>query len=126
MNTKEPFYWANTDTRDFMSRGYLTEGESVESRCHDISQKMVDAYGVGVGERFYNYLASGYYSLSSPVWSNFGRDRGLPISCNNSNIEDSVESILYKTAEIGMMTKHGAGTSAYLGQLRPRGTPILS
>ena len=75
-------------------------------------------------DAFYEYMSRGYYSLASPVWSNFGLDRGLPISCFGSHIEDNMESILYTQAEVGEMTKMGGGTSGYLGELRPRGAPI--
>ena len=64
--------------------------------------------------------------MSSPVWANFGRERGLPISCNGIYIEDRMDSILEKQAEVGMQTKHGAGTSAYFGSLRGRGEEISS
>lgn len=122
------FDWVTEETRTFMARGYLLPGETVEQRCRDIA----DALGAYMGskeiaDRFYDYLSRGYYSLASPVWSNFARARGLPISCNNSYVGDSIEQILGKAAgEIGMMTKHGAGTSAYLGDIRPRGSEINS
>ena len=69
-------------------------------------------------------MKQGFYSLASPVWSNFGRSRGLPISCNGVYIEDKMHSILEKQAEVGMQTKHGSGTSGYFGSLRGRGVPI--
>jgi ribonucleoside-diphosphate reductase alpha chain len=71
-------------------------------------------------------MSKGWYSLSSPIWANFGIQRGLPISCFGSYISDKLECILEKTAEAGMMTKMGGGTSAYFGALRPRGTEISS
>jgi len=52
-------------------------------------------------------MSRGFYSLASPVWSNFGLDRGLPISCFGSHMEDNMESILYTHAEVGEMTKLG-------------------
>ncbi|UVD36500.1 ribonucleotide reductase, alpha subunit [Rhodobacter phage RcXuper] len=119
------FEWVTEETRTFMARGYLLEGETVEQRCRDIA----DAAGrilanPAIGDKIYDYLSRGFYSLASPVWSNFGRERGLPISCNGSYIPDSVEGIFEKVAEIAVMTKHGAGTSATLTDIRPRGTPV--
>src|SRR5690606_30060956 len=76
--------------------------------------------------KFKEYFQKGWYSFSTPVWTNFGTDRGLPISCFGSNIADEMESILGTQAEIGMMTKHGGGTSAYFGNLRHRGAPITN
>jgi ribonucleoside-diphosphate reductase alpha chain len=58
------------------------------------------------------------------VWSNFGNDRGLPISCNGVYVGDTVASILKKSCEVGMQTKHGAGTSGYFGDIRKRGSTI--
>jgi ribonucleoside-diphosphate reductase alpha chain len=69
-------------------------------------------------------MAKGFYSLATPVWTNFGNSRGLPVSCFGSYISDTMESILTKTAEVGIMSKLGGGTSGHFGDLRPRGTPI--
>src|SRR5690625_4891962 len=78
----------------------------------------------GSADNFYDYMSKGYYSLSSPVWSNFGNDRGLPISCYGSNIEDYMGDILYTQSEVGMMSNFGGGTSGYFGNLRERGAEI--
>lgn len=127
-------YWITEDTRIFMSKDYLREGESVEERINSITdtfhgwiyQLSKDTeLAYNYSNKFKTYLEAGYYSLASPIWANFGR-AGLPISCNNVYIGDTMESILSKQAEVGMQTKHGAGTSGYFGHIRPRGTPIAS
>lgn len=119
------FWWVTEETRTFMSRGYLLEGETVEQRVRDIADAAGRILGKPeIGEKIYEYIARGFYSLASPIWSNFGRARGLPISCNGSFIPDSVEGIFEKVSEIAVMTKHGAGTSATLSDIRPRGTPV--
>ena len=69
-------------------------------------------------------MGKGWYSLSSPVWANFGKKRGLPVSCFGSNISDNIESILYTQAEVGEMSKMGGGTSGYFGNIRGRGAEI--
>ena len=69
-------------------------------------------------------MSLGFFSLSSPVWANYGRDRGLPVSCNGVFVPDTMEGILTKQSEVGMQTKHGAGTSGYFGELRGRGKSI--
>ena len=69
-------------------------------------------------------MARGFYSLSTPVWINFGKQKGLPISCYGSNVDDSLDSILNGGREIGLMSKYGGGTSVYLGNIRPRGAVI--
>lgn len=117
--------WLNEDSRTFLERGYLQPGQTAEQRIREIAETAEAILDIaGFAKKFEDYMHAGYISLSSPVWSNFGTDRGLPISCNNSFFEDTTESILLKTAEIGMQTKFGAGTSAFLGALRPRGAPI--
>ena len=121
----EDFFWLNDDSRTFLSRGYIDGDKTAERRISDIAEAAADILNkYEFADKFYNYMARGYYSLSSPVWSNFGTSKGLPISCNGVYVEDRMESILGKTAEIGMQTKMGAGTSAYLGSLRSRGSEI--
>lgn len=120
----QPIEWLNDDSRKFLSRGYLKPGVTAEDRIDQICQTAENILKIeGFGEKFKTYLSKGWYSLSSPIWSNFGVD-GLPISCNGQYVEDSMDDILSCNAETGMMTKYGAGTSAYFGGLRGRGAPI--
>jgi len=119
------YVWLNDDARVFLSRGYLKEGVSAEQRIQDIAEKAEKYLKIdGFAEKFQDYMSRGWYSLATPVWCNFGEDKGLPISCNGQFIDDSMEDILLCNAETGMMTKYGAGTSAYFGALRPRGSSI--
>jgi len=120
-------YWLNKDSRKFLQRGYLLEGETPEQRIHDIA-KTAEKILIksGFAKKFEDYMHRGFYSLASPIWSNFGRKRGLPISCFGSFVPDTMEGILEKISEVGMMTKVGGGTSATFGALRSRGTPISS
>ncbi|QUO48147.1 ribonucleoside-diphosphate reductase subunit alpha [Halorubrum ruber] len=121
----EPFYWLNEDSREFLREGYLLEGVEAEERVRQIAERAEEILDEeGFADRFYEYMSRGFYSLASPIWSNFGLDRGLPISCFGSHMEDSIESILHTQAEVGEMTKQGGGTSGYFGELRPRGSPI--
>lgn len=122
------YKWLNKDSRKFLERGYLEEGETPEQRIKDIAdraQTLLDDMP-GFSDKFVDYMAKGFYSLSSPIWSNFGRKRGLPISCFGSYIPDDMEQILYKIGEVGTMSKVGGGTSAYFGDVRGRGAPISS
>jgi len=117
--------WLNDDSRTFLKRGYLREGVTPEERIEKIGQTAEKYLKLdGFAEKFIDYLSRGWYSLASPVWSNFGEPTGLPISCNGSFVPDSIDGILSTVAEVGMMTKHGAGTSAYFGDIRPRGSAI--
>jgi ribonucleoside-diphosphate reductase alpha chain len=117
------YYWANEESRTFLSRGYITE--SVEQRIKNISNRAEEILKIeGFSDKFEDYMSRGFYSLSTPVWINFGKEKGLPISCYGSNIDDSLDSILNASREIGMMSKYGGGTSAYLGNIRSRGSII--
>lgn len=124
---KEPFYWLNEDSVEFLRNGYLLEGVEPEERVREIAERAEEILGEeGFADKFYDYMSKGYYSLASPIWSNFGLDRGLPISCFGSYMEDDMDSILFTQSEVGKMTKLGGGTSGYFGELRPRGSPITN
>ena len=117
------YYWLNEDSRKFLSRGYIDE--EPEQRIRDIANIAEKYLGMpGFAAKFESYMARGFYSLSTPVWINFGKRKGLPISCYGSNVDDTLDSILNAGREVGMMSKYGGGTSAYLGNIRPRGSEI--
>lgn len=119
------YYWLNDKSRTFLERGYLKNGQTAEERIHDIALAAEKILKIkGFAKKFEDYMARGWYSLASPVWANFGAERGLPISCNGSFISDDMGEILHKAGEIGMMSKYGAGTSGYFGALRPRGAAV--
>jgi ribonucleoside-diphosphate reductase alpha chain len=124
-DTSQKYYWLNTHSRQFLERGYLPEGVTPEKRIRQIAEAAEAILKIkGFADKFESYMSLGFYSLATPVWTNFGNNRGLPVSCFNSHIGDRMESILYKSAEVGMMSKHGGGTSGYFGDLRQRGAPI--
>lgn len=123
--TYEPFYWLTEDSQTFLSRGYLQDGQSAQDRIRDIANHAEGILGIeGFADKFYTYMSKGYYSLATPVWTNFGTSRGFPISCFGSTPVDNMASILYTASEVGMMSKYGGGTSGYFGHLRPRGAEI--
>jgi ribonucleoside-diphosphate reductase alpha chain len=121
------YYWLNQKSREFLSRGYVREDQTAEERILEIAKTAEKYLNIeGYATKFEEYMSRGWFSLSSPVWANYGLDRGLPCSCNGSYISDTMDSILSKVAETGFMTKYGAGTSAYFGDLRARGAKISS
>src|SRR5210317_625319 len=125
MNKVKEFDWINEESITFLRRGYLSEGETPKARIRAIADHAEKLLGInGFGDKFYDYMSKGWYSLSSPVWANFGKKRGLPVSCFGSNIGDNIESILYTQAEVGEMSKMGGGTSGYFGNIRERGAEI--
>ncbi len=130
LQERPDWHWLNEVALTTLSRGYLRlddknadiklaaikRAEEIVSVAEKIINRKLDTVRLG--------LRRGWVSPSSPVWSNFGLSRGLPISCNGSYMADKMEDILLANAEIGMMTKLGAGTSCYMGRLRPHGTKI--
>lgn len=118
-------YWLNENSRKFLAKGYLMEGVTAEERIREIAN-IAEKYlnKPGFADKFYDYMSRGFYSLASPVWSNYGLERGLPISCFSSYIADDMSRILYTHAEVGMMTKYGGGTAGHFAGLRPRGAVI--
>lgn len=113
-----------------LSRGYLDDGITVDklkdaaiTRVNELIDRAEAILGIKLPTLRLG-VKRGWVSPASPVWSNFGKARGLPISCNGSYMDDTIGSILMKTAEIGQMTKFGAGTSAYMGALRQANSGI--
>ncbi len=124
-NADKPFAWLNENSRKFLGAGYLTDGVSAEERIREIAERAEQILGIdGYADKFYDYMGRGFYSLASPVWSNFGKERGLPISCFGSHVDDDMGNILYTQSEVGMMSKLGGGTSGYFGKIRHRGAPV--
>jgi len=120
-------YWLNKDSRKFLERGYLLKGETPEDRIDQIARHAEGILKIeGFADKFTDYMHSGFFSLSSPIWSNIGRKRGLPICCFGSYVCDTLKCIFEKLAEVGTMTAHGGGTSAYFGGIRSRGSSISS
>ena len=119
------FEWLTDHSRNFLSAGYISPGTRAETRIKEIADRAEELLGIkGYSEKFYHYMSEGFFSLASPVWSNFGKKRGLPISCFGSNVSDDMGNILFSQSEVGMMSKLGGGTSGYFGHIRHRGAAV--
>ena len=119
------YRWLTKESQTFLERDYLLPNQTLDERVDIICNEAERRLGIkDFGKRFKENLQKGWYSLSTPVWTNYATNRGLPISCFGSYVGDNMESILTTIAEVGMMTKMGGGTSAYFGALRPRGSEI--
>lgn len=125
-NSREKYYWANEKSLKMLRNGYIPKEYTIQQRVNEIAHEFERIVQIrGIGAKFEEYVARGWYSLSSPIWANYGSGRGLSISCNGSYIKDSIRGIFSETnPEIAMMSKLGAGTSAYFGSIRPKGSPI--
>jgi len=75
-------------------------------------------------ERFFQMLWDGWLSPSTPVLSNMGTNKGMPISCSGTYVGDEISEFFGVRHETAMLTKNGFGTAAYLGDIRPRGSKI--
>lgn len=75
-------------------------------------------------EVFFDLMWKGWLSPATPILSNTGTDRGLPVSCAGSYMGDSIYDIYEGKKEVAMLTKAGFGTASYLGDIRPRGSSI--
>lgn len=123
----QPWYWLNDNSKAFLERGYLLPGQTAEERTRFIgehAEKILER--PGFADKFEEYMSKGWISLATPVWVNFGLERGLPISCFGSYLPDDMAGILHTQAEVGMMSKYGGGTSGFFGHLRERGADITN
>lgn len=75
-------------------------------------------------DKFFGMLWKGWLSPSTPVLANMGTNRGLPVSCSGTVVEDSVDGFYTNLHEVAMLTKYGFGTASDLSNIRPRGSPI--
>lgn len=107
---------------------YDTNGRSVRGQFERIA-KAASAHLKGTKfeaeaeGKFFDLMWNNWLSLSTPIMSNMGTDRALPVSCSGGVVDDSINGFYRNRFETAILTKHGFGTSAYLGAIRPRGTP---
>jgi ribonucleoside-diphosphate reductase alpha chain len=118
--------WFTTPSWQLFKAKYLYEATGIrdtfERIAKTLAKHMPDS---DVWEsKFFNILWSGHLAGSTPVVSNTGTKRGLPVSCSGQYVGDSIDSFYSNTHETAMLTKHGFGTSAYLGDIRSRGESI--
>ena len=125
MEEKTNIWWFNEESEQMLNRGYLLKGETLEGAIDRITEAAAKRlYKPELKEAFKEMIVKGWISFSSPVWANMGTQRGLPISCFNVHVPDSIEGITHKMGEVIMQTKIGGGTSGYFGELRHRGTAV--
>lgn len=122
---KERLWWLNEESQQILNRGYLLKGETTETAIERIANAAANRlHKPEMATAFIEMIERGWMSLSSPIWANMGTERGLPISCFNVYVPDTIEGITHKLGEVIMQTKIGGGTSGYFGELRGRGTAV--
>lgn len=118
--------WGDTDVyKKTISGGYLFDGETPKEAYHRVAKTIARRlYKPEMAETFFEYIWKGWLCLASPVLSNVGTDRGLPISCFGIDVADSIQDIGQKNLEMMLLAKHGGGVGIGINQIRPAGTKI--
>lgn len=119
------YRWLNADSYSFLRDGYLLPTQTVDERVTLIAETAEGRKKKrGLAKRIKDAVKKSWLSFSTPIWSNFGTERGLPISCFGSHCPDHSAGIMETAAEVAMMSKYGGGTAVWFNPLRGRGTEI--
>ena len=118
--------WANTEIYvKTISKGYLLAGETPKDAYWRVSTSVARRLGKPqMASKFFDYIWRGWLNLATPVLSNTGTDRGLPISCFGIDVGDSIQEIGNKNLEMMLLAKHGGGVGIGINQIRPAGSKI--
>ena len=118
--------WANTEIYvKTISKGYLLVGETPKDAYWRVATAVARRLKKPqLASKFFDYIWRGWLNLASPVLSNTGTDRGLPISCFGIDVGDSIQEIGSKNLELMLLAKHGGGVGIGLNQIRPAGASI--
>ncbi len=118
--------WGETDVyKKTITGGYLINGESPKDAYWRVSNAVAKRlYKPEMAEKFFDYIWKGWLCLASPVLSNTGSDRGLPISCFGIDVADSIHDIGTKNLEMMLLAKHGGGVGIGINMIRPAGAKI--
>ena len=118
--------WANTEVYvKTISAGYLFNGEKPKDAYWRVSTTVARRLGKpDLASKFFDYIWKGWLNLASPVLSNTGLERGLPISCFGIDVADSIHDIGTKNLEMMLLAKHGGGVGIGVNQIRPAGATI--
>lgn len=118
--------WANTEVYvKTVSRGYLLEGETPKDAYWRVATTVAKRLKKPeLASKFFDYMWKGWLNLATPVFSNTGTERGLPISCFGIDVADSIADIGGKNLEMMLLAKHGGGVGIGVNQIRQAGSII--
>ena len=118
--------WANTEIYvKTISKGYLLAGEKPKDAYWRVATTAARRLNKPqMATKFFDYIWKGWLNLATPVLSNTGTDRGLPISCFGIDVADSIQDIGTKNLEMMLLAKHGGGVGVGLNMIRPAGSNI--
>ena len=118
--------WMDEISLATISKGYLLPGETVRSAYRRVSNAAaIRLKKPELASKFFKYIWNGWIGLASPVISNMGTDRGLPISCYGIDTPDSIRGIGLTNAELMRLTSKGGGVGIGVSRIRHRGTEIV-
>lgn len=108
--------------KDTLDDRYLLPGEKYQ----DLFARVADAYADDQdhAQRLYDYISKLWFMPATPVLSNGGTGRGLPISCYLNSVSDSLEGIVQTWNENVWLASRGGGIGTYWGQVRGIGEPV--
>ena len=105
--------------------GYLFNGETPKDAYRRVAKTAaMRLKKPELEDKFFEYIWNGWLCLASPVLSNLGTERGLPISCFGIDVADSIQDIGKKNLEMMLLAKHGGGVGIGINQIRPAGAEI--
>jgi len=117
--------WMNEMSLATISKGYLLPGETPKKAYRRVSEAVANRLKrPELANKFFKYMWKGWLNLASPVLSNTGTERGLPISCFGIDTPDSIRGIGLTNAELMRLSSLGGGVGIGLSRVRERGTPI--
>ena len=118
--------WGHTETYlKTISKGYCLAGEKPKDAYWRVCTTVAKRLGKPeMASKFFDYVFKGWLNLATPVLSNTGTERGLPISCFGIDVADSIFDIGTKNLELMLLAKHGGGVGIGINQIRPAGTVI--
>jgi len=108
--------------KDTLDDRYLLPGEKYQ----DLFARVADAYADDAdhAQRLYDYVSKLWFMPATPVLSNGGTGRGLPISCYLNSVSDSLEGIVGTWNENVWLASRGGGIGTYWGNVRGIGEPV--
>ncbi len=117
--------WMDEISLATISKGYLLPNETPKKAYRRVSKAIADRINrPELENKFFKYIWNGWIGLASPVLSNTGTDRGLPISCFGVDTPDSIRGIGLTNAELMKLSALGGGVGISVSRIRPRGTEI--
>jgi len=120
--------WGDTEVyKKTITGGYLLPWETPKDAYMRVASTVAKRlYKPELTEVFFDYIWKGWLNLASPVLSNTGTDRGLPISCFGIDVGDSIHDIGSKNLEMMLLAKHGGGVGIGINMIRPAGAKITN